>query len=457
MLLKYAFGNKVFKFTQESDRVPGQNVFTILVGKNGSGKSRLLSGIVSETLGMKSGVRTFDPGTLQAFPRTMNERLDYATPPEKVIAASTSPFDKFPLPKRNTKVNHYSYLGLRDLQSHNFGLAYLSKIMFELISSVVWDHEQMAEISNVLGYLGYTDRILLKLELKINRLFSGRILTVEDIETEFQISLRNNSFQLVGLNKRFFMDEEGEMIDGKIQHLTDILRRNDFDHRRRHSVLTLSNNGIVMDESFPGHIEDLLFLFEAGLISLRGVELEERFNGDVFSISEASSGEQCVVIGILGLASQICDNALICIDEPEICLHPEWQERYIRILISTFRNYKNCHFIIATHSPQIISNLESENCFILSMESRKTINASTVNHNSIDFQLANVFHAPGFKNEYLSRIALNTFAKVSKYKSFDAQDRENFKLLYSVSEFIEEDDPLAALVFSLTKLKELYA
>lgn len=59
-----------------------------------------------------------------------------------------------------------------------------------------------------------------------------------------------------------------------------------------------------------------------------------------FSIKDASSGEQSIILSILGIASKIKDNSLICIDEPEICLHPEWQEKYIEILTQTFTNYK---------------------------------------------------------------------------------------------------------------------
>lgn len=48
------------------------------------------------------------------------------------------------------------------------------------------------------------------------------------------------------------------------------------------------------------------------------------------------------------------------------------------------------------------------------MENAKTTDASQFINNSIDFQLANVFKSPGFKNEYLSRIAFTTFTKVGK-------------------------------------------
>jgi predicted ATP-binding protein involved in virulence len=76
-----------------------------------------------------------------------------------------------------------------------------------------------------------------------------------------------------------------------------------------------------------------------------------------------------------GIAANITDNSIILIDEPEISLHPEWQQRYINLLMNTFEGFYNCKFIIATHSPLVISNLKSSNCYILPMTESEIINA----------------------------------------------------------------------------------
>lgn len=57
----------------------------------------------------------------------------------------------------------------------------------------------------------------------------------------------------------------------------------------------------------------------------------------------------------------------ILIDEPDLHLHLDWQKKYIQKLIDVFSTLNtniNLHFIIATHSPFIISDLPSE-CIIL--------------------------------------------------------------------------------------------
>ncbi len=45
-------------------------------------------------------------------------------------------------------------------------------------------------------------------------------------------------------------------------------------------------------------------------------------------------------MNILGISTEIRDNSLICIDEPELSLHPKWQEKYMKLLMNTFSDYK---------------------------------------------------------------------------------------------------------------------
>ena len=90
------------------------------------------------------------------------------------------------------------------------------------------------------------------------------------------------------------------------------------------------------------------------------------------------------------------------------------------------------------------------------MESGITKLADDFINNSIDFQLANIFNSPGYKNEYLSRIALNIFTKVSKRKYFDSEDLENFKTIEIQSKNLDHSDPVYDLYITLKKMLEIY-
>ncbi|TOE35513.1 ATP-binding protein, partial [Vibrio parahaemolyticus] len=82
------------------------------------------------------------------------------------------------------------------------------------------------------------------------------------------------------------------------------------------------------------------------------------------------------------------DNSIILIDEPEISLHPKWQENFMPLLMSVFSGYQSCQFIIASHSPQIVSNVSKTNCFVTSISKGSIYESSYFYNKSSDFQLA---------------------------------------------------------------------
>jgi predicted ATP-binding protein involved in virulence len=157
---------------------------------------------------------------------------------------------------------------------------------------------------------------------------------------------------------------------------------------------------------------------------------------------------------MLGIASKIENGSLICIDEPEICLHPAWQEKYIRFLMNTFKDYKGCHFLIATHSPQITSKLEDENCYVMSMDDGKLVSASTLNNKSIDFQLAHVFKSPGFKNEYLTRELISLITLISEGKGQEELHSTKIEEILALKDVIDDDDPVKELIKMVESVKK---
>jgi predicted ATPase len=458
MITSFNYNQHTYRFIDLEAVDFDKNIFTIIVGKNGTGKSRLLSRIVNEFI-KTSRSKTFNTDRELDFSPFDESKVTYKFAPNKVIAVSTSPFDKFPLIRFKRELEGYSYLGLRELMSHNFGLAYLSKIMSSLIDTLIQKPYQIKEVTTVLNYLGYTDRISIKMQSKIGSRFTRELLTNKDPVKNFEEIIRDHRPISGSVSRKFFYNEDDSVSKKKVLQLLRIIQRIDEEPglSNEFNWLEIDQNGVHGRYNSKDYLEDFSFLLKSGIIRLQDVTLLKINTNAPFSINEASSGEQSVVIGILGIASQIEDYSLICIDEPEVCLHPEWQERYIKILTSTFGMYKGCHFIIATHSPQIVSNLESYNSFILSMETGEIIRADEVNKHSADFQLANIFNSPGFRNEFLSRIALNTFVKVGKRKVFDSDDLENYQVLKTQSKFLEEGDPVLDLFLALTEMYSLYA
>lgn len=78
-------------------------------------------------------------------------------------------------------------------------------------------------------------------------------------------------------------------------------------------------------------------------------------NKNEISLTTLSSGEQHLLILFGQLVFNVSPTTLVLIDEPELSLHPEWQERFIPIL-ENIRAVTSFNALIATHSPLLIGS-----------------------------------------------------------------------------------------------------
>jgi ABC-type multidrug transport system ATPase subunit len=456
MLQSYIYDKRKFTF---ANSFPGtsSNTFTLIVGKNGTGKSTLLRSIVVDTLRTKVSPTALKllsdlPPSIQDFPIG---KLIYNGLPEKVICASTSPFDKFPIPKRNTEIPQYSYLGLRGLPSQNLGSAYISRIIYTLISASMQTEAHANAIASVLEYLDYEPRIVTNSGITSATLIENIINATENgLRTAVDSTLSKTSFAPVETTS--LMKQVNEADEKTLRRIKRAAIRLIEGSKKGTIVAVLGRHGVELPTHPNLKPEDLSLLGRYGLIRLKDVFLRKSGVDTSVRMNEMSSGEQSVVMGLLGIASQLQDNSLICVDEPEVCLHPEWQERYIQLLSTIFSHYRGCHFIIATHSPQMIAQLPDSRCYVMDMEEGLAYSSSVFAKKSVDFQLAALFKAPGFKNEYLSRIALNTFIKVAKSKKFDSESKSNYDTLIKTLTFLRNDDPIREIVESLLEMHKIY-
>lgn len=91
---------------------------------------------------------------------------------------------------------------------------------------------------------------------------------------------------------------------------------------------------------------------------------------EVFTLNQLSDGEKRVYSRVLKLMMLAPENSIILIDEPEIALHPAWQQKIMTIYS---RIGKNNQFIVATHSPQVIASVPYQNRILLRKENGKII------------------------------------------------------------------------------------
>ena len=96
--------------------------------------------------------------------------------------------------------------------------------------------------------------------------------------------------------------------------------------------------------------------------------------GEEFDINDLSSGEKQLFLRTLSIKMLEPNNSIILIDEPELSLHPKWQQRIIEVYKKIGENNQ---IILATHSPHILGSVSNENIFILYRDEKGKIEAKT--------------------------------------------------------------------------------
>lgn len=100
-------------------------------------------------------------------------------------------------------------------------------------------------------------------------------------------------------------------------------------------------------------------------------------SGVALELGQLSDGERGLLALVFDLTRRLAlanptlndpiaqGQAIVLIDEIELHLHPSWQRKVMRRLMATF---KNCQFIVTTHSPQVLGEVEARCVHLLTRE-----------------------------------------------------------------------------------------
>lgn len=444
-----------------------ENAFTIVIGDNGCGKTQLLIDICNyyqmlfgELLNSKSAdIRVIRRDYFkQDFKWGAIEKAFEHQIPQKLICASTSQFEKFAenwrLKNDFVQGGYYAYIGSKPFAPDQLPSTRIaSTALNQLLARDTYDARKIRSLRKFLLSFGFDDVLKISLEPifsleELNKVKNGG----HDVAPETQIALRkaHEYYEIEDISELIFLME--------------------FIIDKPEVLLYLSDKGVLLnsvcrENPIPYNSRELADLLMSGLVSVANIET---VNGQCFlepGLSESaklrplasrSSGEQCLFLLFLGIISSIDDNSLILIDEPEISLHPSWQQRFVEILNESLSEYSGCHFIIATHSPLIVSDIAVKNCEILDMTEQVLTSASEHSLRSSDYHLATLFHNPGHSNEYLIKTAIYVFSKVKSEKKFDNQDLEKLRMLNDQLSLLHKDDPVIELVEMLNEVYRKY-
>lgn len=438
---------------------------TTIIGKNGTGKSHLLGAIVRTFIALEE-YQLQKRKNLRELPL---EYLEYMCDgkhcvveqdqlhqisasvdgtrisafdlplPRRVVALTISPFDKFPVPRMfphsvaPVDASIYQYLGLRD----RFGKASIEALLYRSLSSLFEQGENEAlRRSNIGAVFDF-----LKLKPTVNVIYR----------------LRDTSRLRDAVNRRLHLGKD-HVLSPSQQRGVEEAERSGISESELRNLLELAykranNNKIEIRADFQyGGIADNLFhklqpIRRAGFLNLIGVEVTHQ-SGLSSDLRSASSGTLSMVSALIALASVICNGSLVLIDEPELSLHPEWQVKYIDLLVKTFGRYHGCHFVVATHSPMVISELPAH-ADVVSLDQDGLPPTRELQGQSADFLLAEAFGLPTNGNLYVKDRVVEALRLVANGKARSAQFKEILAALQKFEGDLNDDDPAKTIIANL--------
>ena len=399
----------------------GGSFYSIIIGNNGSGKSRLLGAIASEFAHIHRSPAARDRRTARiglldyvaddvrvAWEHPPSAKGPYpAALPTRVIAVALTPVDKFPLEpsgdpdkisggeiaELRDDVSFYHYVGMRDRTNR----ASISALLYRALEGLgrFRSAAETARLRRVFEMLGYKPHIKARLKTALT------IDVQAYLKGDRDLGNRQTEDSRLLVRLRSLVGSGPYPEDWLRDKLSEVTRLSAVD-------LNLHFGDDHPHQSFDA--EAFRLLRRLGALTLTSVEVC-RADGARHDLREASSGEISILTVFLSVAAHLRDGSLVLIDEPETSLHPEWQSKYVHLMREVFSGYPGCHFIFSTHSPHIVADVP-HGSWIYSMDRASSVSSEELLGRSPDYVMARAFDVINPTNYYLRDVLANALRLV---------------------------------------------
>lgn len=372
-----------------------EDVFTsVIIGKNGIGKSRLLrvlADIFIDLKGIQGGDyqrdkrmnyqykikyekcnHIFEAGNydwidapLMQFVATKDgnripfEELEL---PTKVIASTMTVSDKF----SSKSSNFYRYKGIRNENNPNSTgtKTIVRKTVDAIIECLGSKENYLSELRQLLSNLGLKEEMLVTYNIRYKDIFIHPDMSPERLEEIFdhwEVYFPNRKTRLWG-SKYFDSIRQNPY---NLQVIASFLRGLCDKYVAKRSFY-LSYDVLNPQSGFARDGYAIKLLSQMDILTYPSIHV---FKGkDDYLFEDSSSGETQLLCQFICVLSELSDYSLVFIDEPENSCHPEWQMAYVNWMKAIFKKYSTSHIIIATHSHFILTNLEPADSKVVSLE-----------------------------------------------------------------------------------------
>ena len=279
-------------------------------------------------------------------------KLEQVRLPERVIASTMTVTDKF-LAKTDS---FYRYKGIRNERSASTTgtRTIIRKTVESLMDCMSEKNTFKEELKLLLNNLGLEEHLRVSYGMRYKSLFLKPQMNegqLRDLFDNWQDTFKDRKSIPWGYRNYLTLRDNENAMREAARFLAECARQ--YDNRR--SVI-VEYDLMEAPERFQHDSEALKVLTQLDLVSFPSINVVKK--GSSYALEDSSSGETHLLCQFIGIMADLRHNSLVLIDEPENSSHPDWQMNYVGWLREIFKEYNDCHFIIATHSPLILANMK---------------------------------------------------------------------------------------------------
>lgn len=378
--------------------------------------------------------------------------------PGCILTLSNTITDKFPLDNEDFKI--YNYLGVRANSNTARTTTFINKTI-DLLYSTLPNDEVLPNLAKALAFLNYDKNLFISYYPRYKHTFFTGELSDETFIDFFKhfwnYTRRSEDNPPWSINKFNSIYNESPKEISKLVNLCNKICKY-LEPEFEGSRTTLFYIDVFINQFSNEELLQLRTLHSLDILSYPYIGFNK--GNKYFELQNTSSGEYHFISGIIGLLAKITQNSLIIIDEPENSLHPNWQMKYIGFIKSIFSEYKSCHFLIASHSHFMVSDLEPKSSFILGLirNEEKRTEAISIATNTYGWSaeeiLLKIFQVSSTRNYYLTEKLETIFELISKEPSKEIV----IKLKERIADLrkidftgLSKEDPMKDVIHSLLK------
>lgn len=489
ILHHHVLGNIELDFFKNKDEniIPNNIYTSVVIGANGIGKSYLMRAIADifsylDTLcreveiknnpisyyfcvRYRIGIEEYEFSNFGVFNPVEKTRKQYThlyykrngkkitveqmRSPARIIASTMTVTDKF------TTVNNgnYIYKGIRNEKSPSTTgtRTMIRKTVSGLLHSLDVKEGFRHELGELLEHMGLRPRLDVSYSLRYKQVFldpemtSEKLCHIFDHQEEFFKKRKSSLWGTANFQK---LRADVSKLEKTAQFLRELAEVNVSLNN-----VQLNYNVLEDTQRINSDKDAIDALSSIDLLSFPSLRIYKR---DInFTFDQSSSGETHMICQLIGIMSDIEHNSIVLIDEPENSAHPNWQISYIEWLKKIFKYYSDCHFVIATHSHFLLTDLVPGESDIVALERNENglddIDIDNAYCWSVDDILYRVFRVRNTRNYVFESKMMDLYKLMSNKGDKELVNRLKVELSHYQ---LNSEDPLKKLLDKAEKYVE---